>query len=133
MSEWTSTATGLELKSNLGTTFLPGRHRADNLSCHKVCSIQEGKIWEMDIWVIRDMVRYYIVWYRLVRFLIFSAVLVSFIIPNTRLFDKNEHASIFWCVGEKMKFIIWRWYWDTGGEIIGRDHCKRLCALEHYG
>lgn len=53
------------------------------------------------------MVRYYII-YRLVRFLIlfFSNVLISFIIPNTRLFDKNEHASIFWCVGEKMKFII---------------------------
>lgn len=35
MSERSTTATRLELKSNLGTIFLPGRH-IDNLTCHKV-------------------------------------------------------------------------------------------------
>lgn len=42
---------------------------------------------------------------------------MSFIVPNTRLFDKKENAYIFWCVGDKMKFVIWRWCWDTRDEM----------------
>ena len=36
----------------------------------------------------------------------FSNVLTSLRVPNSRLFGKVEHAYIFWCIGERMKFIL---------------------------
>lgn len=48
------------------------------------------------------MVIYYAIYvlFLLVRFhvLFFSTALISFIVPNTRLFDKVKHAYIFWCL-----------------------------------
>lgn len=41
-----------------------------------------------------------------VSYSVFSNILIAFIVPNTRLLNKNEHAYIFWCIGDKMKFII---------------------------
>lgn len=36
----------------------------------------------------------------------YSIFLITFIVLTMKLFDKIEHASIFWYVGEKVNFII---------------------------
>lgn len=48
----------------------------------------------------------YMVSFGEVSYSVFSNVLGSIIVLNTRLFDKHGHAYIFWCVGDRVKFIL---------------------------